>query len=155
MLVHRWQYMMAHLAAPAVPHRSTALWPPGDATTAAMVGREQDLPGRYRLDALALSPVNIVLAVIFSVSAGLHASVAFARPSIYAAKRFSCGPGAETRDPTKQVYIKMSVYDPVVLAARGGMVFRKSEGLNENKGQVSEEALYLRLITAQGTEQQG
>ena len=30
-----------------------------------------------------------------------------ARPSIYAAKRFSCGPGAERRDPTKQFYIKM------------------------------------------------
>src|ERR1019366_4304434 len=40
---------------------------------------------------------------------------AVARPSIYAAKRFSCGPGAERRDPTKQVYIKMFFYDPVVL----------------------------------------
>src|SRR6202035_4727918 len=41
---------------------------------------------------------------------------AFARPSIYAAKRFSCGPGAERRVPTKQFYIKMFFYDPVVLA---------------------------------------
>jgi hypothetical protein len=40
---------------------------------------------------------------------------AFARPSIYAAKRFSCGPGAERRDPTKQFYIKMFFCDPVVL----------------------------------------
>src|SRR5260370_4260731 len=34
---------------------------------------------------------------------------------MYAAKRFSCGPGAERRDPTKQFYIKMFFYDPVVL----------------------------------------
>src|SRR6202035_5709854 len=40
---------------------------------------------------------------------------AFARPSIYAAKRFSCGPGAERRDPTKQFYTKMLFYDPVIL----------------------------------------
>src|SRR5437773_8514772 len=42
---------------------------------------------------------------------------AVAKPSIYAAKRFSCGPGAERRDPTKQFYIKMVFYDPVVLVA--------------------------------------
>src|SRR5579863_6977768 len=41
---------------------------------------------------------------------------AIARPSIYAAKRLSCGPGAERRDPTKQLYSKMLFYDPVVLA---------------------------------------
>src|SRR5262249_31502515 len=41
---------------------------------------------------------------------------ALARPSIYAAKRFSCGPGAERRDPTKQFYTRMFFYDPVVLA---------------------------------------
>src|SRR2546423_15496167 len=40
---------------------------------------------------------------------------AFARPSIYAAKRFSCGPGAERRVPTKQFYIKMFFNDRVVL----------------------------------------
>ena len=34
---------------------------------------------------------------------------------MYAAKRFSCGPGAERRDPTKQFYIKMFFYDLVVL----------------------------------------
>jgi hypothetical protein len=34
---------------------------------------------------------------------------------MYTAKRFSCGPGAERRDPTKQVYTKMFFYDPVVL----------------------------------------
>ena len=34
---------------------------------------------------------------------------------MYAAKRFSCGPGAERRDPTKQFYIRMFFYDPVVL----------------------------------------
>src|SRR5437762_10014537 len=32
---------------------------------------------------------------------------ALARPSIYAAKRFSCGPGAERREPIKQFYIKL------------------------------------------------
>src|SRR5205823_11793202 len=48
--------------------------------------------------------------------------VAFARPSIYAAKRFSCGPGAERRDPTKQFYIRMFVYDPVVLASLGHLI---------------------------------
>src|SRR5208283_2309675 len=36
---------------------------------------------------------------------------------MYAAKRFSCGPGAEKRDPTKQFYIKMSFCDPVVVAS--------------------------------------
>ena len=36
---------------------------------------------------------------------------------MYAAKRFSCGPGAERRDPTKQVYTKMFFYDPVVLVS--------------------------------------
>src|SRR5579863_7012234 len=40
---------------------------------------------------------------------------AVARPSIYAAKRLSCGPGAERRDPTKQFYINLFFYDPVVL----------------------------------------
>ena len=38
---------------------------------------------------------------------------------MYAAKRFSCGPGAERRDPTKQVYTNLFFYDPVVLTARG------------------------------------
>jgi len=42
---------------------------------------------------------------------------AFARLSIYAVKRFSCGPGAERLDPTKQFYIRMFFYDPVVLGA--------------------------------------
>jgi hypothetical protein len=32
---------------------------------------------------------------------------AFAKPSIYAAKRFSCGLGAEPFVPTKQFYLKM------------------------------------------------
>jgi hypothetical protein len=34
---------------------------------------------------------------------------------MYAAKRFSCGPGAESLASTKQFYIKMLFYDPVVL----------------------------------------
>jgi hypothetical protein len=34
---------------------------------------------------------------------------------MYAAKRFSCGLGAERRDPTKQFYTRMFFYDPVVL----------------------------------------
>ena len=38
---------------------------------------------------------------------------------MYAAKRLSCGPGVDRRDPTKQFYIKMFFYGPVVLAARG------------------------------------
>jgi uncharacterized protein len=40
---------------------------------------------------------------------------------MYAAKRFSCGPGAERRDPTKQFYNKMLFYDPVVLVQSGGI----------------------------------
>src|SRR5579863_8962976 len=52
---------------------------------------------------------------------------AVARPSIYAAKRLSCGPGAERRDPTKQFYIKMLFYDPVVL---GGTLFLIEEPEN-------------------------
>jgi hypothetical protein len=34
---------------------------------------------------------------------------------MYAAKRFSCGPGAERRDPTKQFYIKLLFYNTVKL----------------------------------------
>jgi hypothetical protein len=34
---------------------------------------------------------------------------------MFAAKRFSCGPGAERREPIKQVYIKMFVYNTVLL----------------------------------------
>ena len=34
---------------------------------------------------------------------------------MYAAKRFSCGPGAERRDPTQQFYIIMFIYDTVIL----------------------------------------
>ncbi len=37
---------------------------------------------------------------------------------MYAAKRFCCGPGADKRDPTKQIYIKLSVYDTVVVGGR-------------------------------------
>jgi hypothetical protein len=33
-------------------------------------------------------------------------------------KRFSCGPGAESLDPTKQFYNKMLFCDPVILAGR-------------------------------------
>ena len=43
---------------------------------------------------------------------------------MYAAKRFSCGPGAQRRDPTKQFYSKMLFYDPVVLARQSGRSFR-------------------------------
>src|SRR4051812_4474916 len=39
-----------------------------------------------------------------------HALPACARPSIYAAKRFCCGPGADKRQPTKQFYTKLSFY---------------------------------------------
>jgi hypothetical protein len=39
---------------------------------------------------------------------------AFARPSMYAAKRFSCGPGADNM-PTKQFYINLSISNTVVL----------------------------------------
>jgi hypothetical protein len=34
---------------------------------------------------------------------------------MYAAKRFCCGPGADKRDPTKQFYINLFVYNTVVL----------------------------------------
>lgn len=33
----------------------------------------------------------------------------------YAANLFSCGPSVERRDLTKQFYINMFLYDPVVL----------------------------------------
>jgi hypothetical protein len=35
---------------------------------------------------------------------------------MYAAKRFCCGPGADKRDPTKQFYLNLFVYNTVVLA---------------------------------------
>jgi hypothetical protein len=34
---------------------------------------------------------------------------------MYAAKRFSCGLGADKREPTKQFYIMLFVYNTVVL----------------------------------------
>ena len=34
---------------------------------------------------------------------------------MYAAKRFSCGPGADSRDPTKQFYITLFVCNTVLL----------------------------------------
>jgi len=37
---------------------------------------------------------------------------------MYAAKRFSCGPGVERRDPTKQFYTKLFFYNTVVLVWR-------------------------------------
>src|SRR3954469_8032411 len=43
---------------------------------------------------------------------------------MYAAKRLSCGPGAERCDPTKQFYTRMFFCDPVVLAK---MVVRSAE----------------------------
>src|ERR1700680_4693820 len=42
---------------------------------------------------------------------------ASARPSKYAAKRLCCGPGEERRDPTKQFYIKLFVFNTVILAS--------------------------------------
>ena len=40
---------------------------------------------------------------------------AAARPSIYAAKRLCCGPGEERRDPTKQFYTELFVFNTVIL----------------------------------------
>src|ERR1019366_2064135 len=51
----------------------------------------------------------------FSGACRSSCPAAIARPSMYAAKRCSCGPGAERRDPTKQFYIRLFFYDPVVL----------------------------------------
>jgi tricorn protease-like protein len=53
------------------------------------------------------SPTTAILCSSSSKAcAGLRVP-AVARPSMYAAKRLSCGPGAERRDPTKQFYIRM------------------------------------------------
>jgi hypothetical protein len=51
---------------------------------------------------------------------------ALARPSIYAAKRVSCGLGALFL-PTKQFYIKMIVYNTVVLNLDGHL-FKPQDG---------------------------
>jgi hypothetical protein len=57
---------------------------------------------------------------------------AFARPSIYAAKRLCCGPGEERRDPTKQFYIKLLIYNTVILDTfamqQGGTQYRRLVG---------------------------
>jgi len=37
---------------------------------------------------------------------------------MYAAKRFSCGPGVERRDPTKQFYTRLFLFNTVVLVGR-------------------------------------
>lgn len=42
-------------------------------------------------------------------------SAAWAKPSMYAAQRFSCGPGAERRDPAKHSTSACFFRDPVVL----------------------------------------
>ena len=47
---------------------------------------------------------------------GLNCYAASAKPSIYAAKRLCCGPGEERRDPTKQFYIKLFVFDTAIPA---------------------------------------
>src|SRR5947209_16925489 len=51
---------------------------------------------------------------IFNGIARSACPAACARPSIYAAKRFSCGPGAECL-PTKQFYTNLFLYNTVVL----------------------------------------
>jgi len=68
---------------------------------------------------------NSPLQYDFSGSIRSACPAAFARPSIYAAKRFSCGPGAEGLVPTKQFYTNLFLYNTVVLGAintpcRGG-----------------------------------
>src|SRR6266700_2241079 len=84
--------------------------------------RRLDVPrihaGRHRLNALAFTGQEQSLAVVLQRYVSIFVPATFARPSIYAAKRFSCGPGAERRDLTKQFYIKMFFCDPVVLARR-------------------------------------
>src|SRR5215467_4137972 len=87
---------------------------------------------------------------------------AVARPSIYAAKRFSCGPGAERRVPTKQFYIRMFFYDPVVLGAVSthqrpatpclfqawGCESATTNLMNPNAGAIAMLAAYLALVAA-------
>src|ERR1700683_1822843 len=58
---------------------------------------------------------NSPLQYDFSGSIRSACPAAFARPSIYAAKRLSCGPGAEGLVPTKQFYTKVFFYNTVVL----------------------------------------
>ena len=70
---------------------------------------------RHRLDALTLARQQQTFAIVLQRARRSSCPAAVARPSIYAAKRFSCGPGADRRDPTKQFYIRMLFYDPVVL----------------------------------------
>src|ERR1700734_514469 len=55
----------------------------------------------------------------FSGSIRSACPAAFARPSMYAAKRLSCGPGAEGLVPTKQFYTNLFFYNTVVLEIRG------------------------------------
>src|SRR5580658_3335689 len=62
---------------------------------------------------------NSPLQYDFSGSIRSACPAAFARPSIYAAKRFSCGPGAEGLVPTKQFYTNLFFYNAVVLARLG------------------------------------
>src|ERR1700734_56676 len=58
---------------------------------------------------------NSPLQYDFSGSIRSACPAAFARPSMYAAKRLSCGPGAEGLVPTKQFYTNLFFYNTVVL----------------------------------------
>src|SRR5580700_11403592 len=64
---------------------------------------------------------NSPLQYDFSGSIRSACPAAFARPSIYAAKRLSCGPGAEGLVPTKQFYTNLLFYNTVVLERVDGI----------------------------------
>ena len=101
--LHGGQHIPPHLR-PASPRRSRARPPPSDAATDACDEHCRE-PGAQpsARHSCALRAITIPCS---SSSDGVCRSAcpaAFARPSIYAAKRLCCGPGEERRDPTKTI----------------------------------------------------
>ena len=127
-LRHVSAWLAAHIAAPrpASPRRSTARPPPSDGATDACDEHcpEPSAPpsARHSYDHQA---ITIRCSSSSEACADRRASRRYARPSIYAAKRLCCGPGEERRDPTKQYYIKMFVFNTVIL---GGLLPIDSTG---------------------------
>src|SRR5450432_4361485 len=72
---------------------------------------------------------------------------AFARPSIYAAKRLCCGPGEERRDPTKQFYIKLLIDNTVILPYDVGRALRLPAVRNRLAERILPEADLHRILS--------
>jgi hypothetical protein len=100
--------------------------------TDASAGRSQDPGGPPLAQCSCAHPATAIPCSSSSkVRAGLRASRRFATPSIYPAKRFSCGPGAERRDPTKQFYLGDAIHAMTPTLGRGANIAMRDSALLE------------------------